>query len=392
MNRQLVFFASCDMGNFLVVMDEIGRRIFEVEKKSGKSRCVAELENMGVGRILYQCAEKYRDKIFFFPFTINDAPIIVYYYKEQRVEYINLQEKSKEVDGGYQLAQRIDNTVWIFPVSIADSLLVFHMDSEETESIEAWSPMMGKIQLDYGDNYSKVGDMVEVEGMLYQTVVKTNMVIGIRKKDYKVSIYTLPEKIKLFRSMDYDGSNFWIPDMQNQVIEWNPKQGIRNIFPIDSGEGRQSKWIILCGRKYIWLLPYQQERRIIQIKYDTGESRIIDIFPDCFVYDLESTKRIFGQMHKNKSIIDIYPFNGNLVVHIDLENDNILKRHETIMLPEEWSDEFIIKYELKSQFELNRISPSHYLQVFLESMQKKEGIKVSQTYGKKIWENVVQQL
>lgn len=393
MNRQLIFFASCDIGNSLVVIDEIGRYIFEVEKKSGISKCVVELKNLGSGRVLYQCAERYNDKIFFFPFTINNAPIIVYHFMDQMVEYINLQEKSGIADVDYQLVQRVNDTVWIFPVSLEDDLLMFHMDSETIECISVWRSIDVKIQLDSSDNYSKVGTVVEVGGMIYQTIVKTNMVLEVAKQDYKANIYTLPEGIKLFRSMDYNGSSFWIPDMQDNVIEWTPQQGVKNIFPIvDEKKGGRNKWVILCGKKYLWLLPYQRASRIVQLEYETGIYHVLDIFQDHFIYNLESTKRMFGQMHKNGNIVDIYPFNGNLSIHIDLENDSLLNQYETIMLPKEWSDEYIIKNELQSEYELDRISLSYYLPIFLGNIQDKERITANLTYGKKIWASVTQKL
>ena len=392
MDRQLVFTASCDMGDSLVVIDENAKCLFEVEKKSGKSKCLVELENWRYSQdVWYQCAEKYNDKIFFFPFTINQAPIIVYQFIEQKVEYINLPEKSNLVNGSYQLVQRVDDTVWIFPVSLTTGLLVFHMNDDVVESITTWSPAMAKVQLGAVNDYSKVGTMVEAEGKLYQTIVGTNMVIEITKGNYEINIYTLPEEIEFYRSMDYDGHNFWIPDIQGNIVEWNPQQGINNIFYIidntKTNRIRNAK-TVLCGKKYVWMLPYQQDNRIIQMEYRTGKYRVIDIFPDKFIYNPANYSKVFGQMHKNGSIVDIYPFNGNLVIHIDLENDCLLEQYEIITLPEEWSDEYILKYELQSQRESDRISPSQYMDAFIETFQHEKKIKGNHMNGQKIWEHL----
>ena len=388
MDRQLNFFASCDIGNYLIVFDEIGKAFFEVEKRSGKSKCVYKLEDWRYGQVWYQRAEEYNNKIFFFPFTINNAPIIVYYFMEQKVEYIDLLEKSNLVNGNYQLVQRVDDSVWIFPVVLTTGLLIFHMDKEAVETIETWSRAVAKIKLDSVNNYSKVGTMVEADGKFYQTIVETNMVIEIARENYEINIYALPEEIKLYRSMDYDGHNFWIPDIHGSVVEWNPQQGVRNVFHINDDKKRQqtrNAKTVFCGKKHVWLLPYQQDNRIIQMEYQTGEYHIIDIFPDSFIYDPKNCKCMFAQMHKKSGIVDIYPFNGNLVIHLDLENDCLLEQYEIITLPEEWSDEDILDYELRNQYESNRISSSYYLAGFIETFQHDKKIKCSHMYGQKIW-------
>lgn len=395
MDRRLMFFSSCDMGEYLVVIDEIARCLFEVEKKSGRSKCLVELEAWKPGKnICYQCAEKYNDKIFFFPFIINYAPIIVYYFKEQKVEYINLQEKSNLVNGNYQFVQRVDDSVWIFPVSLEKGLLIFHMDNASVEVIETWSPVMKNIKLDAVNNCSKVGTMVENEGHLYQTIIETNMIIEIAKDNYDIKIHTLPDEIKLYRSMDYDGCNFWIPDIQGNVVMWAPQEGVKNFFNIFDDTTKKRKRnakTVVCGKNHVWLLPYQQDHRIIQMEYQTGTYRFIDIFPDKFIYNPENTGRMFGQMHQNGSVLDIYPINGNLVIHIDLEKDCLLEQHEIITLPEEWSDEYILQYELQSQREVNRISPSCNMDAFIQTVYNEKMIKSDHMHGQKIWECLTRQ-
>lgn len=395
MDRQLVFSASCDIGDYLIIIDEIGKSLFEVEKKSGKSKCVYKLKDWRYGQVWYQRAEKYKDKIFFFPFSINNAPIIVYNFIEHEVRYIDLIEKSNLVNGGYQLVQRIDDSIWIFPVLISTGLLIFHMDKEDVEAIGTWKPAMSKIELAYANDYSKVGSIVEAEGKLYQTIVETNMVIEITKRDYEINIYNLPVDVKFYRSMAYDGTNFWIPDIDNHVVKWNPKQGMCNVFHIGDERRRildRNAKVILCGKKYVWLIPYQQDNRIIRMEYQTGQYRFIDIFPDYFIYNPVDDREMFGQMHKNGNIIDIYPFNGNLVLHLDLENDCLLEQYEIITLPEEWSDQDILEYELQSEHESRRINPSYYLNSFIETVTHDKKAKKTHLHGQTIWHYLTSQL
>ena len=75
-------------------------------------------------------------------------------------------------------------------------------------------------------------------------------------------------------------------------------------------------------------------------------------------------------------------------IHIDLEKDILLERHEVISLPEEWSDNDILKYELENSYESKRVSPTLFLNSFLHeiSQNKEKPSRISN--GKKIWEEI----
>ena len=386
-DRQLKFIAAYDEGEVLYAVDEEGKGIFRINKETGVSQMLFRLPTAGNRKILYQAVEKYKDKIFFFPYQFAVDRVLVYYLSEQRIEYVDLFKKNELISGEYRPLQRVGDVVWLFPVELQKELLVFDLPTEKVRTIASWKTSMREVQLAYSNSYSKVTKMIEVGDVFYLAILYTNIIIEINKYSFEIQIFRLPNEISLFGNLDYDGKNIWMLNSMGGVTKWNPTVGTLCYFPIPDKSEKIRFKTLLCGKKYIWLIPYQYDDRIAKMEYQTGNYQFIHIFPGQFLFDSESNVSIFEQIHRRDNLVDLYPFNGNLTIHIDLEKD-ILERHEVISLPEEWSDNDILKYELENSYESKRVSPTLFLNSFLHeiSQNKEKPSRISN--GKKIWEEI----
>lgn len=160
-DRQLKFIAAYDEGEVLYAVDEEGKGIFRINKETGVSQMLFRLPTAGNRKILYQAVEKYKDKIFFFPYQFAVDRVLVYYLSEQRIEYVDLFKKNELISGEYRPLQRVGDVVWLFPVELQKELLVFDLPTEKVRTIASWKTSMREVQLAYSNSYSKVTKMIE---------------------------------------------------------------------------------------------------------------------------------------------------------------------------------------------------------------------------------------
>ena len=388
-NRQLKFLTACDIGEKLLAVDIDGYGIFEIEKASGKSKILVALQRNNQGRLIYQAVEKYKDKVFFFPNNFTLEPVLVFDIKKNKERYINLFLKSKFFVGNYKPIYRVGDTVWLFPDDIHSELVVFDLINEEINIIASWKGAMKEIQINYVNSYRKVGNLLKVNESYYVTIIRTNIIVEISTNSYEIKLHRLSREISLFVSMDYDGENIWILDISNGIIKWNYKRGMEERFQLFEKSELPRFKDILCGKKYIWLIPYMQNKQIAKIDYNTKRMEIVEIFSNEFEYDTENCVDVmFGMIYRKEKVVDLYPMNGNLVIHIDLEKDILLQNHEVITLPEEWTNEDIIKYELNKSRESERMNTNDFFNVFINGNIVERVKEDNYTKGESIWDRL----
>lgn len=396
LNRQLQFKNACDIGTSLIVMDALGQGIFRIDKKDMSAHLLFVVEKQQEERNLCEEAAQYGSKIFFFPYSFINTEVIVYDIKDNSIEYLVLSQKNKKIFGDYKPIQQIGNDVWLFPTDISRDAIKFHLDTQEIEIVVQWKETINRIVVKNNstDAFRKVGELIEIQNVLYQPVKGTNHILGINKESYKTKYYTLPINIELHTIMDYNGRELWLADANNHgVVSWEPFTGETKFYPIslkDSGKkGVCWSMKLLCGKQYLWIIPHR-DNKIIKLHYRTGEYDSIDIMPKKFSYDTKMTGSVFGMAKKNRNIADIYPFLSNLEIHIDLENDILLDRYEQIRLPEEWSDEDIIMYQLQNgnYYETNRVSPDIFMNYFIQNINNQRKTETACNNGDNIWKRV----
>lgn len=393
-NRQLSFMGACDIGDSLIVIDELGRGIFQIDKGDMSAHLLATLKNMEHWRNLYQCAECLNNEIFFFPYCFINEEIVIYHLENQQIEYLKLEKISSLVQGDYKPVQRVNNTVWLFPTDFTRDLVIFHLDTRKVEMMSQWKNVMQNIVLDYNDSWRKIGKSVEIQETLYYAVKGMNYIIATNKNTYESKCYALPSDKKLSTSADCDGQKIWMVEWNNKgIIAWDPAtNNIQYYSMVLVNERLKSNNLItriLCGQKYLWLIP-DCDSRLVRMDYETGNFEFIDIFPLEFNCGKEKQGRMFYTIIKKENVTDIYPFTSNMVIHIDLGNDVLLECREQILLPSEWSEQDIVDYELQddNEYEPSRISKDIYMDFFFHKICKTDVSKASCTCGEKIWEYV----
>lgn len=381
---------ACDLGDALIAIDEFGKGIFQVDKRNMSVRLLRIIDGLGNQRNVYQAAERCNNEIFFFP-VIMDAgnDIVVYHLENQQVEYIDLKRINKDVFGDYRPVRRIENSVWLFPTEFTRELVRFQLDTRQIEVVAQWKNTMKNIVLDYADAYAKLRDVVEFQDVLYHVVYRTNYIIGIDKRSFNVKCYTIPADIKFTARMDCRDGKLWIAGWKCQgIVSWEPgTQKIRH-YPVMLPEDNtlvNNNWIdhILCGEKYLWLIP-RHDKKIIKMCYETGNCEYIDIFSQKFCLR-EGTQSAFGMIVRNGNTADLYPYFSNIIIHIDLQKDILLENYEYISLPQEWSEEDIINYQLHYEYETNRVSPNVYMNSLLQTMCWEKGEEKNGKAGNNIW-------
>ena len=215
--------------------------------------------------------------------------------------------------------------------------------------------------------------------------------IGIDKKNGKIECYTIPVDAKFYIRMNYAGGKFWIAECDNQgVVSWDPvtqeTQKYSVMFPKE--EQKAYEWIetILCGAKYLWLIPLR-DRTLIRMSYEKGECEYIDIFPQQFHVRI-GNGNVFGLIQKNNDIVDLYPFYGNLVIHLDLKQDRLLDNYEQILLPKEWLEADIERYQLQHEFETDRVPFDTYIDFISQNDRQTKSKKDNGTIGDNIWRQI----
>ena len=391
LNRQLSFMKACDIGTEVIAMDALGQGIFTIDKKDMSSHLLTIVEKQQGQRNLYQEAAQYGNKIFFFPYAFVSTEVIIYDIEEGSLEYLVLSQKNEKIFGDYKPIQQIGNDVWLFPTEISRDAIKFHLDTQEIEIVAQWKEKMKNIGVDSTDVFRKVGEMIEVQNVLYQPVKGTNYILGIDKQSYKTECYALPTNIKLHTVVDYNGRELWFVDSDNNgVVSWEPVTGKTKFFPISFKDSWNNDicWSmkLLCGKQYLWMIPYR-DKKIMKLQYQTGDYECIDIMPEKFSYYEKAPGSVFDMTVKNGTIVDIYPFLSNLAIHIDLENDVLSERYEQIMLPMEWTDEDIIKYQAQSGngYETNRVSPNISMDYFIQNINIQRKTETACNNGDNIW-------
>lgn len=384
-NRQLRFMAACDLEEKLLVVDEYGYGVFEVNKDTGKSELLLKLSQVN-RRLLYQAVEKYGNKIYFFPYNMEQFPIMIYELKNKKISYLDLYTLDKNVFGNYIPISRVGNVMWLFPVDIHNDLISFDLSNEKVKVIDTWKAAMKAVRLNYTNNFRKVDGRLIVGESVYLTIKQTNIIVEINCSTHEIRVHRLDEGVSLYGDCDYDGKNIWIIDSNGGVIEWNPNEGI--ISHTQCVETRNHQGII-CGKEHIWLIPYLSDNRIVKMNYKSKELEMIELFPGKFEYESENTEDpMFGMIYRKESCVDLYSLNGNMVVHIDLGRDIILEKYEMITLPDDWSNEDIMEYEIKSSRESKRMNTSSFFDVLfaVDAMERKYQDKHS--YGENIWKQI----
>lgn len=391
-DKQLLFKAAYDMGDNLIAIDAFGTGIFQINKSDMSTHLLAKVDGIGRRRNVYQSVEQYNGEVFFFPSDLNMASlIIVYHLKDRYIEYIDLQKIHNAVSGRYEPIYRLEDSVLLFPTELERDVLRFRLDTRKIDVVPQWREVTKNIVLNYKDSFVKLADLVEFQDTLYHTVKGTNFIIGINKGNHSVKCYTVPTDRAFYTRLDYDGEKFWIAEWNNQgVISWNPITQKTQYYslPIPENVLQGNKWInyILCGTKYLWIVP-QRYGKIIKMSYETGKSEYIDIFPDEFRMR-EGNNVIFGMLIRNGDIVDLYPFFSNLVIHLDLKNDVLLEKYERIFLPVKWSEEELVDYQVCHEMETNRISSNEYLDFLLQSVKKRKENANNDSSGENIWKYI----
>lgn len=381
----------CDIGDSLITIDELGRGIFQIDKRDMSTHFLTMIRNIKNRRNLYQCAELFNDAVFFFPFSFVGTEIIVYHLTSRQVEYIALWEMNDLIQGEYRPAKRVDNLVWLFPIDFSRDAIIFHMDNYKVEINVSWKQFMHGIKLDYTDNFAKVSLLAEVKNSLYYVVNKTNYIVEIDKKSYKMKSHMLPMDIILSATIDYDGQNLWISELNNKgMVAWNPETNNMHYNPVivSDNKWQQGNWVrcVLCGKRYLWVIP-RRDNRLLRMNYETGNCEFINIFPQEFYYSEKRSESLFYTIVKNGNVADIYPFIANMVLHLDLENDILLERHEQIFFPAEWSEQDILDYQLQkdNEYEPERIVPEAYMNFFFQNVPNSKEKKQGCNNGEHIW-------
>jgi len=392
-NRQLSFRQVCDLGDRLIVIDELGEGIFQINKEDMSTKLLAAVKETNNPRNLYQAVEYCQDEIFFFPvFMDAGVDIVVYHTENQYIEYLDLGELDHAVSGDYRPVKRIADSVLLFPTDLTRDLIRFRLDIQEIEIIESWKNVMKKITLDYTDPYAKLWDVKEIQGKLYHTIRGTNYIVEIDKKDFQVKCHTISADVKLYTKMDYDGEKLWIAAYENRgVVSWNPDTQKTEHYPVALPEENLSKndnWIdhILCGKSFLWLIP-RRDNKMIRMNYASGTCEYVDIFPDKFCLR-KGNSEAFHMIRKDGNIADLYPYFSNIVIHLDLKNDELLERYEQILFPREWTEEDIIHYQQSHRYETDRLSAGVFLDSFLKNIDKDTGKEIKSNNGDKIWGHI----
>ena len=174
-NRQLSFMTACDIGDSFIAIDVFGIGIFRIDKHDMSSHLIVELEGMGKRHNMYQAAELCNNEIFFFPLLLGeDCNVIVYHLDGQSVEYLDFRSISDDILGRYDILYRLGNCIWMFPREVPRDLFCFHLDSRQIEVVQQWRNVVKELNLVYADSYTKVGNLIEVEDVLYHTIKGTN--------------------------------------------------------------------------------------------------------------------------------------------------------------------------------------------------------------------------
>lgn len=393
-SRQLSFMSACDIGESLIAIDEFGKGIFQIDKADMSSHLLVMLNNMTRKRNLYQCAERFGDEIFFFPYSFVQEEVIVYHLESHEIEYLDLGQMSNLVQGDYKPAQRIENDIWLFPVEVSRSMLIFHIYTREIEEVSQWKKLMQDFKLTYTDAYRKVGWLIEVQNVIYATIKGTNYILKIDKNRCKFERHILPKEVRLHVMMDYDGQNLWMLEQRNRgIIAWNPVTDYVQYYSMEliNDELQNDNWTmnILCGKKYLWLIP-NWDNRLVRMDYKTGKYEFVDVFPEELCYRARECGGMFYLTTKTENIADIYPFTANMVIHIDLENDRLLEQHEQIFLPREWSEEDILNYQLQNgtEYESQRIISEVYMDYFYRNIDNLKMVDRNGDNGKNIWNRI----
>ena len=93
-------------------------------------------------------------------------------------------------------------------------------------------------------------------------------------------------------------------------------------------------------------------------------------------------------IQKNNDIVDLYPFFGNLVIHLDLKQDRLLENYEQILLPTEWLESDIERYQLQHEFETDRVSFDTYIDFISQNDRQIKSKEDNSTIGDNIWRQI----
>lgn len=383
--------------------------IFKLDMETLENKYINSLEEYRLAdKYLYTASAAYRDKIFFIP--NNADKLIVFHTVKETVQYIELEfgihKDCIPVTTGIYL--------WLFPIYYSDKIHVINMENHEVISKESGyreilpnSEYVLNVPLFYG-NYT-------AEGRVWRACRTEPFITAFDFEEKINTVYAIESSSKAYRSLTFDGVDFWILAMgKANIIRWNRASGAVeefNNFPesIDREEERLFS-DLFCYNGNVWLIPLEAQR-IIKINILTGKMEEIDYHTEHFVLDYEDAEA-FIKYFVEDNLLFLMPYQCNVIIKINMDDcrvEELANNFPSDYSKEEWVE--YITHETGRNTHLDKIGHIYreetcsleYFSDIVKNRKEKFGeerkacfaknsINVDGTCGEKIWSYVEKEL
>ncbi len=238
--------------------ESYGNRIFRYSLEREELICLACSSRLPGDSLGYMGVSQCEGKIYFFPYYANE--ICVYDIKCKNVEYkeCNYRYITCAVSCGKRIFFWAD-----------DQKVIFYFDVDQDIQREVKLP--NEIHTNAG-----CGGCVVFRGKLYMPAKEKGTIICVDTLTLDVDLLVIPNENMSFKTIDFDGENFWLSGTEKRIVKWNLEKKVQGEYSLRNLEERK---IVMAWdsyfyssrifKGYVYFSPFKA-KQLIRIHIQSG--------------------------------------------------------------------------------------------------------------------------
>jgi len=246
------------VNNDVYFYESYGNRIFKYSLEREELICLACSSRLSGDRLGYMGVAQCEGKIYFFPYYANE--ICVYDIRRKNVEY-------KECSYRHiTCAVSCEKKIFYWA---DDQKVIFCFDVDQDVQKEVKLP--NEIHTNAG-----CGGCVVFRGSLYLPAEEKGTIICVDTLTLDVGLLVIPNENMSFKTIDFDGENFWLSGTEKKIVKWNLEKEVLMEYSLKHLEERKTAmtWDFYfysskIFKDYIYFSPFKA-KQLIRIHIHSG--------------------------------------------------------------------------------------------------------------------------
>ena len=200
------------------------------------------------------CTPVEHNGILYFP-PLNTSEIALYSITENAFSKIPLNQISEKSIGFYFGGTILhEDHIYFTPVCYP-AIVKLNVHTNELTYYTDWLEPLSALCSEEPQLFFEFS--VVVDNVIYMPSLITNAVVAFDMESCKSTVYRVGEKGFSYRSICYDGENFWVsPRLDTPTVKWHPQKGVLNVFNQMASDSKAPFLKIFYKLGHVWLIPH----------------------------------------------------------------------------------------------------------------------------------------